>query len=418
MQCLYQPHTKIQKDEILSELDFERGQRETITKEQRDSSIILDALTNNGHIDHIISRLKGKESIHSVAAWLLTFPDIRSMEERNHNLEGNLQDAVERIEQLYVRPDPSEDVGRLSVQWTSVTKNQAFLNHLFRLYFAWIHPHCTLFSEINFLDCYLSGDDTYCSSPLVNSICAMACNLLGRSQNEPLQTTSDHASLGEAFLREARSQIHPSDSPRITTLQSFAVMFLVELSSGKARNAATYLRCAADNLEDLANDGHKHEVYEASRWGIYTMNMWVPNIQTFALQTLLTVKSLWSGLTYQKPFNPQSPDTQIPFKIDSQVIRQVYQQYGEGTGSGQTFRAPAFTISTAVQQAKLFRIVHASINMYCGARGKISANSFLQCFRRLLDWKDQLPMELDCESYESQIPPNVLTLQYVPLLLS
>ena len=130
-----------------------------------------------------------------------------------------------------------------------------------------------LFSEINFLDCYFSGDDTYCSSALVNSICAMACNLLGRSQNETLQTTSDHASLGEAFLREARSQILPSDIPRITTLQSFAVMFLVELSSGRARNAATYLRCAADNLEELPDDGHKHEVYEASRWGIYTLNM-------------------------------------------------------------------------------------------------------------------------------------------------
>ena len=266
MQCVYQPHTKIQKDEILSELDFERGQKEFLSKEFKESSIILDALTNDGHIDEIICRLQAKESIHSVATWLLTFPEIQSME------QSNIRDAVERIEQLYVHSKLSDKVQTPRIQWTSVSKSQAFINHLFQLYFGWVHPHCMLFSEVNFLDCYLSGDDSYCSSSLVNAICAMACNLLDRKQEESTLRASEIASLGAAFLREARSLISPSDVPRITTLQTFAVMFLVELSAGKARNAATYLRCAADNLEDLGNDGHKDEVYEASRWGIYTLN--------------------------------------------------------------------------------------------------------------------------------------------------
>ena len=210
--------------------------------------------------------------MHSIASWLLTFPELRSFGERNQNLDLNMQDAVERIERLYVRTEFVEESEAPCTQWTSVTKNQAFADHLFGLYFGCVHPHCMLLSETNFLDCYFSGDTTYCSSVLVNSICAMACHLLDRAPEESPQVTSDYAALGIAFLVEARAQINPSDKPTVTTLQSFAVMFLVELSSGHARNASTYLRCAADNLQDLEKDGHKDEVFEASRWGIHTLN--------------------------------------------------------------------------------------------------------------------------------------------------
>lgn len=126
--------------------------------------------------------------------------------------------------------------------------------------------------------------------------------------------------------------------------------------------------------------------------------------------------SLWSGLTYQKPFNPQSPDTQIPFRLDSAGNKEIYRHSRAEVESGQFPRAPGFTIVTAVHQARLFRIVHASIILYCGARGKISAKSFLQCFKRYLEWKAELPPELECEGYEDDIPPCVLTLQYVTLL--
>ena len=126
---------------------------------------------------------------------------------------------------------------------------------------------------------------------------------------------------------------------------------------------------------------------------------------------ILNSYSMWSGLTYQKPFNPQSPDTQIPFRMDAFVNQELYQQQGEDGAVNHVYRAPAFAINTAVHQARLLRIVHTSINMYCGARGKISANAFLQCFLRFQEWRFQLPAGLDVESYESQIPANVLTLQ-------
>jgi hypothetical protein len=64
-----------------------------------------------------------------------------------------------------------------SFQWTSVTSDPALLDHLFQLYFSWVHPVHTLFSEGHFVDSYRRQSNQYCSSILVNSMCAMACHL-------------------------------------------------------------------------------------------------------------------------------------------------------------------------------------------------------------------------------------------------
>ena len=121
---------------------------------------------------------------------------------------------------------------------------------------------------------------------------------------------------------------------------------------------------------------------------------------------------MWSGLTYQKPFNPQSPDTQIPFRLETLANNNsVHNNHRHLAEIGQAPRQPAFTIYTAVYQARLFRTVHASINLYCGARGNITAKSFLTCLKRYFQWKAELPPQLDCESHGERAHPSVLTLQ-------
>ena len=61
--------------------------------------------------------------------------------------------------------------------WTKVTTDTSILDHLLQLYFAWIHPIHTLFSEARFSDSYGRQNETYCSSVLVDSVCALACSL-------------------------------------------------------------------------------------------------------------------------------------------------------------------------------------------------------------------------------------------------
>jgi len=68
---------------------------------------------------------------------------------------------------------------------------------------------------------------------------------------------------------------------------------------------------------------------------------------------------------------------------------------------------------TACEQAKLFRIVHDTINVYCGARGRVTAAAVIGCYKRFLNWKANLSEAVRHVDEESQPLPHVLCLQYV-----
>ena len=64
---------------------------------------------------------------------------------------------------------------------------------------------------------------------------------------------------------------------------------------------------------------------------------------------------------------------------------------------------------TARELAKLYRIAHECIVVYCGSRGKVSADSLLDIFQRYTVWKDELLPSI--RSVEGQPLPHVLFLQ-------
>lgn len=125
--------------------------------------------------------------------------------------------------------------------------------------------------------------------------------------------------------------------------------------------------------------------------------------------------SAWSGLTYEKPCAPISPDAN-PFAtiaVDQDQGRWgMYRQPGESNLENEyqnTDDRKSFAVLTAREHAKLFRIVHECILIYSGVRGKVSADSLLVVFERYFAWKDGLPPEL--QSVESQPLPHILFLQ-------
>ena len=247
-------------------------------------SIILDILTNNGQVDEIIKRLQTKQDFESIAKWLRTKPELQEYADRNREAALSHMDVVKRVESLYSRTSQGHDdrvTHSSAIQWTRVSENQALISHLLELYFLRVHPYHMLFNEISFLDCYHTGKGLFCSSPLVNAICAMACHLLDGEARTSFQNESDIEQLQAAFLLEARSGISPWNNQDITTLQTFAVLFLADLSSGKARNAVTYLRCAADSLLGQDGDGNMADAFEVSRWGIHTLNTLVSRSSIF-----------------------------------------------------------------------------------------------------------------------------------------
>ena len=132
-----------------------------------------------------------------------------------------------------------------------------------------------LFSELDFKHDFRGYMHTNCSASLVNAICAMGCNLLESEDFGGRRNRIDAATLRDGFMNEARANLTPSSYAYMTSIQALAVMFLVELSSGKARKAIGYLRSALDNLNNSNGPPLSEEANEITVWGLHTLNTYV-----------------------------------------------------------------------------------------------------------------------------------------------
>jgi hypothetical protein len=157
-------------------------------------------------------------------------------------------------------------------KWTVVTADTAVLDHLFQLYFSWVHPVHTLFSEGHFVDSYKRQSDNFCSSVLVNAICAMACHLHSVADGDEV----DFEQLGGEFRNAVRESIN-ADEKTITTIEAFAVMFLVDCAQGNALKASSYLRVAVNALPSVAYEAHQGfaEAWRNTVRGVRNLNMLV-----------------------------------------------------------------------------------------------------------------------------------------------
>lgn len=186
--------------------------------------------------------------------------------------EHSLLDIVDAFEEQLRREDGrgrGKALDTLQFEWTAVSSSQTLLGHLFDLYFTWVHPLHMLFSENDFRDSYTNNDETYCSSALVNAICSMACHLM-----DPNDTDGDVDvdKLANGFMNQARQEVKPQNYTYLTSVQALAVMYLADLSSGKARSATGYLRASVEFLKAAELDGQSSKAREISLWGIQTLN--------------------------------------------------------------------------------------------------------------------------------------------------
>jgi hypothetical protein len=165
----------------------------------------------------------------------------------------------------------SEEPGpeRLDEQrWTTVTTDEAFVDHLMWLYFTWVHPIHMLFSEHHFLEDYKKRNNTYCSPSLVNAICAMGCCFLvdEHGNNKEVQKW------GDRFARQVRMQVEREKEMTTTSAVVYAVLFLVELSAGQARKAYSHLRLAVESLREVDKVNWAADAFEITSFGVHTLN--------------------------------------------------------------------------------------------------------------------------------------------------
>lgn len=171
---------------------------------------------------------------------------------------------------------------RRGTTWTTVTNDVAFIERLFDLYFKWSHPFYVLFSRECFYKDFRSGREKYCSSLLVNAICAYACHLsddtAGRTDPSNFRTAGDH------FFAEARRLLFEDETPSLTTTQALCIMSMREPSAGRDSSGFSYIgRCIRMCVElgfHLNNSASpalgltpsEIEVRKVTFWGCYTVD--------------------------------------------------------------------------------------------------------------------------------------------------
>ena len=233
---------------------------------------ILHALSSDENGEDIINRLRNGQSYQSIAE-SLGQSLLGSLAGLTQTSQRNFSMAIKDYEKDATMERRMMTGAFHGGEWTTVTTDHTLINHLLTLYFTWVHPVHMLFSRPHFMASFVNRVDIYCTSALVNAICAMACFLFDASSDESFQTDLDPEDLKEKFMKEARTLVRGAPPEKLAVVQTYAVMFLVDLSSGRGANSASYIRLAADSIDQRIESGYSSQAAELTRWGIYALSV-------------------------------------------------------------------------------------------------------------------------------------------------
>ncbi|KAI9704773.1 MAG: hypothetical protein M1836_006553 [Candelina mexicana] len=383
--CVYELHVKTAKEQMVREIKDLKEKNTWIEQ-------ILAVLVSNGHGSEVIQRLRNGESYRAIAQSLGAETENMSL---SPTAEQNLSEALMDydLDSAGSAGDRDSESGLIHGRdWTRVTSNESLVDHLVALYFTWVHPLHMIFSENHFMASYGTKSNLYCSPALVNAICAMGCHVYDPEGDEGTELEMDPLVLGEKFMDEARSLIRPEIYHRMATIQTFAIMFMVDLASGKGSRASTYIRLAAENLNARLEIQYCTEALEIAKWGIYSMNVG------------------WSSVTCQIPNISGMPSNHVFDNVRMDMHDQLWRFYRR-TGDFSGPERSSSAMQTAAEFAKLSLLMHEHINYYYDSHGtKFTARKILEQYENYLSWREALPEELADVSSEGQALPHVLSL--------
>ncbi|KAF2403441.1 hypothetical protein EJ06DRAFT_278042 [Trichodelitschia bisporula] len=391
-QCHYEVHVKTAKEELV---------RKIRDLEHTNAQLKASARAKDRWIESIM-QLVGERSASSIPTGelleVLRSPPLGSSEpSRPPRPDVNMVDSASGLMYDLAMVDSRSDDGSVAF-WTSVTADEGLVHHLMALYFAWIHPVHMLFSEVHFVRSFRNKDYTYCTPGMVNAMCALGCCLMtDPTEGGGSGTNIQAQKLGERFYQQVKLDERADEHSTPVFAITYAILFLVELSMCQARKATSHLRLAVESLRSVDKAEWTEEAFEIVLWGIHTLN------------------TGWAAFTYQKPSAPVSPRAPVftHVRLDGPDPANWLPYRFQGDAGDKPLASHA--IATAREFALLMQIVHETINVYCGSRGKVTAHAVVSLHRRYVSWKDSLPAHLsdhavESPEYESKALPHVLAL--------
>ncbi|KAM3497025.1 hypothetical protein MY10362_009606 [Beauveria mimosiformis] len=145
--------------------------------------------------------------------------------------------------------DPRFDSVKLS-GWTAVTRDNAFLTHLLKIYFQFDFPCLPVFHHDYFLQDLIAGCEECCSSLLVNAILAAACHGYRNAENRA--DFWDPSTMGYRFLSECRRlwELELGNSS-LTTIHAATILAVTYNVNGLDKVGWTYMMQAIAAAESI-----------------------------------------------------------------------------------------------------------------------------------------------------------------------
>lgn len=216
----------------------------------------------------ILRRLKRGQTLQQTAEWLGR--PLEASRDLSPTSADKTEEALKRYHNQFIEDqDPR--------YWTSVTSDPALIHHLVRLYLVWIHPVHMLFDQTNFMSSFEKCEDAYCSAALVNAICAMSCHLHhgANLDQDPEHAQEEMDYLRSEFMEEVYSNLKGGDYNKMTVIQTYAILFLVELGSGNGQLATSHLRLATESCFAKQQAEQNPESEGVAALGVLTLHTYV-----------------------------------------------------------------------------------------------------------------------------------------------
>ncbi|KAI9797905.1 MAG: hypothetical protein M1825_005674, partial [Sarcosagium campestre] len=385
--CEYRVHVKMAKEEVISKF-------EELSKQHKWADTILAALSTDGRASDIIERLQRGDDAESIAKSIEDAGPSDSDASQSLTRSAFQDETIGYEVETIARAVSETGLFEGDVNWTNVTKDIDLINHLVNLYFTWIHPVHMLLSEPQFRRSFTNNRDTYCSSLLVNVICAMACHLHVTQQDDLSEAEGTfERDLKSKFMAEARAVITPRHLNKLTTVQALAIMFLVDAGSGDGVRGHSYIK--------LAND-----VLMAGKFGdLATREDW--QVTVLGVQAL---NNMWAEFTFGNVMSQQPVYSNLFDGVPVSMENSTWRFYRYATDQQLSPRR-SYVLLTATELAKFaFLVSEISGLYYMTRKTPITAHAVLSHYREYLVWKEQIPTELKLADGSGQPLPHVLFL--------
>lgn len=285
--------------------------------------------------------------------------------------------------------------------WTTVTKSREIVEYLLAMYFTWQHSFFQSFPEKLFRADMEAGRTKYCSSMLVNAICASGCFLCDSEHLAKLGLES--LDISARFYDAAVAQL---DSNKSSTVPTTAALYLISyyegtrgrlsnlwMFSGRSALMAIDINLHLSRSQKQSDDPAERQERENERqarchafWGAFH----VDQMTAFTLGRLPNLNG--HGVTQELPQISEEEDREPWSAPEIEAPSQ----------------RPGARGSTFAHCTLLSKIINSTLLMFFAPILPLSGSLLVDEYEKYLDWYNALPPAI---SSTNNAPPHVICLQ-------